>query len=387
MYLTNVEIQELIELRRYFHQYPEVAFSEHKTGEFIADKLKGMGYKVTEHIGGTGVLAELKGGKKGNWVLLRTDIDALPMKEETDLPFSSKNDGIMHACGHDAHSAILLFIAKKLLDYKDKIKGGVKLLFQPAEETGHGALQCLKHKGLLDDPKVYATLALHVWQDLPVGTIAITSGPAMAGVLQYKIKVKGHGGHGAIPEQTIDPIYAAAQLISSCQSIVSRNVPPMDTGVVTFGSIHAGSAFNIIPDEVTIEGTARYYKKEIGDLIYRRLDEIIRGIDIMFGTQTEITYDQFLSPLVNDPKVCEIVRKSALEIYPDIDIRNDLMTMGGEDMSFFLSLVPGCFFFIGAGNKEKGAIHPHHNKRFIIDEDSIPIGFSVLFASTLNLLI
>ncbi|MBN1234031.1 MAG: amidohydrolase [Candidatus Coatesbacteria bacterium] len=385
MSLTKEEISELIDLRRHFHRYPEIAFKEEKTANFIADRLGRYGYKITRGIAKTGVLAELKGNFPGDWIMLRADMDALPVQEETKLPFESAHPGIMHACGHDAHIAILLTVAKNLVQYKERIKGGIKILFQPAEECGSGAVECLKHPGLLDNPKIKAALGLHVWQDLPTGYVGITPGPVMAGVMQYKITINGKGGHGAIPEETVDPVVAAAHLITLVQTIVSRNVSPLDTGVVTVGLLNGGTAFNIIPEKVILEGTARYFRQSVGDLIYRRIDEILKGLDLTFGTNCSISYDQLTPPLVNDTYISEQVLSVARKLFPKEKIRTDIMTMGGEDMSYIANKVPCCFFLIGSGNPEKDAIYPHHSKFFKIDEDSLQYGYDLLFEAALNL--
>lgn len=382
--LTQSEIDEMIKMRRYFHSNPELGFKEFNSSKVIAKKLKELGYEVTEGIGKTGVIGLLKNKNdpsvNGKTLMLRADMDALPIQELNDIEYKSKVDGVMHACGHDGHMAILLTVSKKLMEIKDKIKGQVKVVFQPAEEGLNGALHMV-NDGVLENPKVDNAIGLHVFSTVvEIGEIGIAEGGIMAGVGEFKLIIKGKGGHGALPDETKDPIVISANIITTMQTIISRNLKPLDAGVVTFGTIKGGDSFNIIPGKVEMTGTVRTFNSETYDLIKDRFEKIVKGITEAYEADYELTYTRLNIPTVNDPEITNVVRKAAKHIVGENKIV-EYRTMGGEDMSEYLARVPGCFFFVGAKNSEKQCDYPHHNARFNIDEDSLIIGAEMMLES------
>jgi amidohydrolase len=280
------EAQALFEytqsLRRDFHMHPELGFHEVRTAGIVAKELTGLGLEVTTGVGGTGVVALIEGAKPGPVILVRADMDALPIVEETGAAYASQNSGVMHACGHDAHTAVLLTTAKLLSAHRNELAGTVKLVFQPAEE-GMGGAEKMIEQGVLENPKVDVALGLHVWNEKPVGWIGIASGPAMAGAEIFKIKVRGKGGHGAVPHLAVDPVLAAAQIVSSLQSIVSRNVAPLQTAVVSVCTIHGGDAFNVIPPTVEMTGTIRTFEPAVRTRVLERFEQVISQVAAGMG--------------------------------------------------------------------------------------------------------
>lgn len=313
--------------------------------------------------------------------MLRADMDCLPVTEENEVPYASENKGLMHACGHDAHTAVLMTVAKKLMDEKQRLKGNVKVIFQPAEEGGNGAEKMVQ-QGVLNNPHVDAAFGLHVWTSLPTGKIALNRGALLAGVHGFEVQVLGKGGHGAAPHQTIDPIVTAAQMITTLQTVVSRNVDPLSTAVVTIGSIQGGTAFNVIPDRVKFLGTVRYFDRALGDQLPDWIERIIRGTAEANGSRYELKYEKMTPPTINDPRMAEFIRDVAAEVVGMENIVMDAQTMGGEDMAFFLNEVPGCFFFVGARNDSKNLNHPHHSPHFDFDEGALEIGAEILYRAT-----
>ncbi len=376
--LSDSEIQRMIEYRRQFHKHPEIGYKEHKTSKFVSEKLKELGYKVSEGYGKTGVIGLLNENVEGKTLMLRADMDALALQELNDVEYKSQNDGVMHACGHDAHVSILLMVAEQLTKIKDKIKGKVKCLFQPAEEGLNGAKAVVKD-GALENPKVDNVFGLHVFTNMDIGTVGVSSGCIMGGVDMFDLKIIGKGGHGALPHETIDPIVATANLISSMQTIISRNVDPMQSGVVTFGTIKGGTAFNIIPEVVELSGTVRTTSNEMHDKVEKRFREIVEGVSKAFNVNYELSYYLENYPTINNPQMTALVDGVAREVIGKENII-DFRTMGGEDMSVYLNKVPGCFFFIGGRNQEKGITAPHHNPYFDIDEDSLTIGAEMMLS-------
>lgn len=374
--LTEEEKRELIEWRRNIHQYPELAYQEKRTSEIVARRLSEFGYPIQKNVAGTGVVGLLKGRGGGKTLLVRADMDALPVREENEVEYKSKNEGVMHACGHDGHTAILLMTAKKLMGEKN-LRGNIKFVFQPAEEGGNGALKMIE-EGVLENPKVDGALGLHLWNNLPVGKVAITPGPILAAVDEFTLKIIGKGGHGAMPETTIDPIVTAGQAITALQTIVSRNVSPLETVVLTIGAIHGGTAFNVIANEVVMKGTVRTYSMKVRDEISKRFEEIVKGVTSAMGASYQLDYRQVCLPTVNDFSMTEFARRVAVEVVGEENIVVGERTMGGEDFSFFLNRVPGCFILVGSRNESKGFSHSHHSSRFNFDEEALGIGVEIM---------
>ncbi|MBN1286497.1 MAG: amidohydrolase [Anaerolineae bacterium] len=371
---------DMVAKRRDFHQHPELAFEETRTAGRIADVLRGLDMEVRTGVGKTGVVGLLEGAAGGPTVMVRADMDALPVCEENTTGYISTTPGKMHACGHDGHVAVALAVADILATHRDAIAGRVKFVFQPAEEVGNGAVAMIED-GVLDDPAPDVSLGLHFWSGLETGKLAIGAGPVMAGADAFKIHIQGAGGHGAIPEETRDPVVAAAQIIMALQTVVNRNVSPLDTAVLSVCKVAAGDAFNVIPDTVDMAGTFRTYRKEVRDLLVARAETIITGIAQAMGCQASLELMPSTIPLVNDEVVTKQVLRAVEAALGTDRLAHPVRTMGAEDMSYFLDRVPGCFFFVGSGNAEKGTNYPHHHPRFDLDEDAFPVAAAAMAAA------
>ena len=355
---------EVIRLRRDFHKHPELGFEENRTSGIVRDYLNDLGIE-TRVMAKTGVVGEInnEGNKR---IAIRADMDALPINEENDVPYRSIYPGKMHACGHDAHTAMLLVTAKILSQME--FEGNIRFIFQPAEEGLNGARKMVE-EGAIDG--VDSIFGLHVWANLPSGNIAISPGPVLANVDLFRVVIKGKGGHGASPHETVDPIVASSYIISSLQSIVSRNVDPMKSAVITVGKINGGTAFNIIPENVEFEGTVRTFDEDVHNLIEKRISELIENEARAFGAKGKIEYKHLNYATVNDENLARIGRKVAARIMNVVEQEPD---MGGEDFSEYARIIPGLFAFLGTRNEEKGIIYPHHNPRFNVDEDALIYG-------------
>ncbi|WP_071191940.1 M20 family metallopeptidase [Trichormus sp. NMC-1] len=380
--LTNVRLEirslqpQLVEWRRRIHQKPELGFQEKITAEFISQKLQSWGIEHQTEIAETGIVAIIKGEKFGNGKVLaiRADMDALPILEANEVPYSSQHDGVMHACGHDGHTAIALGTAYYLHHHRQDFSGTVKIIFQPAEE-GPGGAKPMIEALVLKNPDVDAIIGLHLWNNLPLGTVGVRAGALMAAVELFRCTIFGKGGHGAIPQQTIDSIVVAAQIVNALQAIVSRNVNPIDSAVVTIGELHAGTAVNVIADTARMGGTVRYFNPDLADFFKQRIEQIIAGICQSHGASYEFDYIHLYPPVINHPQIAELVRSVAEEVIETpLGIVPECQTMGGEDMSFFLQEVPGCYFFLGSANAEKKLNYPHHHPRFDFDETALVMG-------------
>jgi amidohydrolase len=312
-------------------------------------------------------------------------MDALPMTEENDVTYASQTPGVMHACGHDSHVAMGLTIAKMLVAHKDEFAGTVKLIFQPAEE-GLGGAERMVAEGVLDNPQPDYSLSLHVWNEEPIGAICVTPGPAMAGAEMFRVVITGKGAHGASPHFGHDPIVASAQIITTLQTIVSRNVDPLDTAVLSITSIHGGTAFNIIPPEVELKGTIRTYLPETRKRILARFEEVVKGVAESLECQAAIEITKITPPVINDAKLSSRMQKLVKDVLPEDTLKTDVRTMGSEDMAFMMDDIPGCYVFIGSSNVEKGLDAKHHNPKFDIDEDAMPRGAALITAAVLDLL-
>jgi len=384
------EAQELFpytqSMRRDFHSHPELGFRERRTSEIIARELTNLGLEVQTGVAETGVVALLSGNKPGPVVLIRADMDALPIQEETNAEYASTIPGVMHACGHDGHSAILLTVAKILHTHQSDLAGTVKFVFQPAEE-GLGGAERMIIDGVLKDPVPDVTLALHLWNDKPVGWIGVSQDSSMAGAEIFKIKIRGKGGHGAAPHLAIDPILASAQIITALQSITSRNIPPLKSAVVSVCTINGGDAFNVIPQEVLLAGTIRTFDLDVRDKVLERFEVIVYGMAETMGCQAEIELNRLTPAVINNSEIATRIQKIAKTLYPSADVdSNNKTTMGSEDMAFMMELVPGCFFFVGSANSDKNLDASHHHPLFDFDEQALPQAVAIMTASAMDIL-
>lgn len=357
-------------LRRDFHRYPELGFQEYRTAEIVARELTTLGLEVSTGIAETGVVALIEGASSGPVLLLRFDMDALPVQEETGAEYASENSGIMHACGHDGHTAIGLTVARILQRHYQELAGTVKLVFQPAEE-GLGGAERMVAEGVLDNPRPDSSLALHLWNELPIGTLAFTPGPFMAASETFKIILTGRGGHGAMPHTTRDPISAAAQILNGIQTIISREVNPLDSAVISVTSIHGGHTFNVIPSQVEMEGTIRTFKPEVRLNVLQRLHELVVGIASVFGCEAEVRIKAITPAVINDPALTKLASEVAHSIFPDHNILNNYQNMVSEDMAFLMQDLPGSYFFVGSQNASLGFNASHHHPRFDFDEQAL----------------
>jgi amidohydrolase len=378
-------------LRRDFHLHPELGFREVRTGGIVAKELETLGIEVTKGVGKTGVVGLLEGAKPGPTLLLRFDMDALPIVEETGAEYASQNHGVMHACGHDGHTAIGLTVAKMLNARRDQLAGTIKFCFQPSEEGNNGekvgGAEMMMRDGVLDSPKVDITLALHLWNEKPLGWLGVAGGPVMAGADIFTVKVIGKGGHGAIPNAAIDPVVAAANIVNALQSIVSRNVAPLDPAVVSVTTIRGGTAFNVIPQEVTLEGTIRTFDNGVRQKVVERFEQIVHGVGEGMGCQIEVNIKRLTPALVNNDLVTTQVQEAARRVLPESNLDTaSYITMGAEDMAFMLEKVPGCFFFIGSNDKARHLDYGHHHPKFDFDEEALVRGSALMAAAAMTVL-
>jgi len=378
-------------LRRDFHRHPELGFSEVRTGGIVARELEALGIEVTKGVGKTGVVGLLEGTKPGPTLLLRFDMDALPIVEETGAEYASQTHGVMHACGHDGHTAIGLTVAKLLHAHRDQLAGTIKFCFQPSEEGYNGeevgGAEMMLRDGVLADPGVDMALALHIWNEEPLGWLGIAGGPMMAGADLFTVKVTGRGGHGAIPQAAVDPIVASAHIVTALQTIVSRNVAPLDTAVVSVTNVHSGTTFNVIPQEATLEGTIRTFERGVRQRVVERFEQIVRGTAEALGCQADVAIKRVTPPLVNNMPISAIVQETARHILPDADLRTaSYLTMGAEDAAFLLEKVNGCFFFVGSANKERQLDYGHHHPKFDFDEEALIRGTALMAAAAIDVL-
>jgi len=378
-------------LRRDFHMHPELGFREIRTGGIVAKELDALGIEVTKGIGKTGVVGMLEGGKPGPTLLLRFDMDALPINEETGAEYASLTPNIMHACGHDGHTAIGLTVAKILNMHKQDLAGNIKFCFQPSEE-GHngeeiGGAEMMMHDGVLDSPKVDMSLSLHIWNEKPLGWVGVANGPVMAGAEEFKVKIIGRGGHAAIPNQTVDPVVAAANIVTAVQSIVSRNVAPLETAVVSITMIHGGSAFNVIPQDVTLEGTIRTFDKRVRQTVLERFEKIVNGIGESMGCQVQSDMKQIAPAVINNEAITQKVQQTAQNILSDSMLdTGGYTTMAAEDMAFMQEKVPGCYFFIGSNDSSRHLDYGHHHPKFDFDEEALVRGVALMASAAADIL-
>ncbi len=357
-------------LRRDLHRIPETAFSEEKTSRFVADFLRDTGLEVETGIARYGVVGHLRGSGPGKTLMIRADMDALPVFEETGLAFASTHDGVMHACGHDGHMSMVLVAARILKALAPHLKGHVKFLFQPAEEGPGGALPMIA-EGVMENPRVDYSVGCHVWSGIPEGTIGVRSGALMAAMDRFELTILGRSGHSAMPHLCVDAIDVATQVINALQRVVSRQIDPIRPAVLTVGTFHAGSTFNVIPEEAVLSGTTRTFDREIWRQFPRHVEKIIRGVCDSMGASYDLNYVKGFPPLINDDDMAALVRRSAEKVVGKACVVVPEPTMGGEDMACFLERSRGCFFFLGVGRE--GGSSLHHSK-FDFNEEVLSLG-------------
>lgn len=387
MLITEIldEIKDkLMEIRANFHSHPELSFQEVRTSKLIAESLRQIGLdEVDTEIGKTGVVGLLRGGAPGKTFALRADMDALPIQEENDVPYKSQNDGVMHACGHDIHVTAVLGAAMILKTIRDRIKGNVKFIFQPAEEVAGGAKAMMDENVLEKPPKVDAIIGAHVWPGLDVGTIGIKAGPAMAAMDKFEITVTGPGGHGAKPHLTSDPVAASAQIINALQTVVSRSIDPIKPSVLSVCMIHGGDAFNIIPREVKMTGTVRTLDDEVKAKLIDKVKTIIKGIGESMGVDCEFQYMDGCPALINDPGMTELIREAGAAVVGSENIHEVEPSMGGEDFTYFARAVPGAMFNVGSRDEEAGLTSQLHRPTFDANEKTLTTAVAVLCQATM----
>jgi len=379
---NQAEFAELVAARRDLHAHPELGFQEHRTASLVAERLRALGYDVKTGVGRTGVVGVLRGtgpagGRAGRTVLLRADMDALPVQETNEVAYRSTAPGVMHACGHDAHVAIGLAVARRLAAARNAWAGTVKLAFQPAEETGEGA-EAMIADGVLDAPTVDAAFGLHVISNLPIGSISATSGAIMGSVDNFTIRIRGKGGHAAMPQDAVDPVLAAAHVTTALQSLVSRTADPFDHLVVSVTRIQTGTTDNVIPEHAELGGTVRTMGGRLYAEVPRRLAALVNGVAGGLGCTAEVDYVRQTPAVVNDEAMTALVARVAGDVVGTTNVNTGARMLGGEDFSLFLQRVPGCFAWVGSGNTARGYDAPHHSPRFDIDESAMPVGVDLL---------
>lgn len=375
--------EELIAMRRDFHKHPELGFEEQRSAGIVEQYLQNLGLE-TRRIAKTGVVAMIEGNPEGPVIMLRADMDGLPIQEENDVEYASENPGVMHACGHDAHMTMLLGAAKILTQIKEPLKGSIKLVFQPDEENA-GALPMIK-EGVLENPKVDGAIGIHIWTPLPSGTIGVSAGGVMSGLDVFQMKIKGYGGHSGYPETAIDPIIAASDIVVSAQRIQTREISSMKPMTLVFGKINGGTKANIIPDEVSMEGSIRTLYDDSKDPPIERLKTLAENVARVHHCECEVTWVRENIPLINNPKLVNEILPVAREVVEDEGKVIDYRTMASEDFSEFTARIPGVFLFLGTGNESKKTHFPHHNPRFNIDEDVLPQGAELYVKGALRYL-
>ncbi len=371
--------EDIIDIRRAVHQNPELSYDERETSELIKSKLKEYGIRFKSDVGGYGVVGLIEGRLPSPCIGLRADMDALPLNELTDVPFRSMKPGLMHACGHDTHVAMLLGAARIINMHKNELNGSVKLIFQPAEEDGGigGALPMIE-AGVMENPKVDYIFGLHITSDYPSGSFALRPGPIMAAPDLFKITIHGKGGHGSAPHQTVDPIFIGSQLVTALQGVRSRNVDPREPFVLSVCSFHSGSKNNIIPDEAILEGTIRTFNEALRRHSKVSVSRIAKKICSSFGARCDVEFKENAYPVtVNDKRATARVQRLLRRI-PGARVMDSGLLMGAEDFSRFLQKAPGVFYFLGTYNSSKGCIYPNHSSRFSVDESVLKLGTASL---------
>jgi len=382
---------DLVACRRDFHRWPELSFREVHTAARIASELHTMGLEVQTGVAKTGVVGLLRGGKApvgrpgGKTLLVRADIDALPLDEQNDVSYRSRNPGVMHACGHDAHMAMLLTAIRVLAEHRESLPGNLKFVFQPAEE-GPGGADLMIEEGVLENPRVDAAIGFHIWNELPVGVVGVRPGPLMASSDEFEIVIEGQGTHAADPHLGVDAVVVAAHVLTALQSIVSRQISPLDSAVLSVGKIVSGSAHNVIAQTAVMSGTVRTFSEELRASMPQRIEQLIQGVAMAFGATARLDYRYQYPVLSNAPEMTALIHAAATKAIGAERVVHADATMGAEDMAYFLREVPGCYFLIGSANPSKGLDKPHHHPQFDIDEDALPVGVQVIVQAVLDYL-
>lgn len=375
---SELQMERCIATRRILHQNPELAFEEHQTAQLIQQRLMQAGFEVKTGIAGTGVLGYLACGKIGPHFLLRFDMDALPIQEENDLSFASATPGKMHACGHDGHVALGLGVADLLAKHRDRLHGSYTLLFQPAEEIGQGAKAMIR-AGVLESPKPDFCLGCHLWAEKPLGWIGVKEGPVMGGASDLNIEIIGKGGHGGRPQDCADPIVAASQLITALQTIVSRNCNPLDAGVLSITSIHGGTANNIIPSEVRLRGTLRWFSPQTRDLLSTRIEVLCETLVSAMSCRASYSLNHATIPVVNHPVPVKAAQMAIARALPSVELDRNYQTLLAEDFAYYGEQIPSVFLLVGAGHAQHP--FPHHHPRFNVDEQAMQFAMTSLLAT------
>jgi amidohydrolase len=375
---------KMIQWRRYLHQHPELSYQESQTAAFVADHLQQFGLQVHINIGGHGVIGLLVGDLPGPTVALRADMDALPIQDEKTTEYSSQVPGVMHACGHDAHTATLLGLAYIFSEMRSTLAGSIKFIFQPAEEVSPGGALPLIQQGVLDDVNVI--FGVHLWTPFPIGNVYCKAGAFMAAADEFSVEIQGKGGHGGLPHETIDSVLIGSQLVTSLQSIVSRNIDPTKPSVISVGAFHAGKSFNVIAERCSLLGTVRTFDTTVRDQIRDRMKEMTHLICEAYGARCEFEYKVGYPPVINHMKEAERFFKVGGEVFGAEHTLESPLIMAGEDYAYYLQKVPGCFMFVGAGNAELGVWAPHHHPFFDIDEEAMRNAALLLAGMTLDYL-
>jgi len=373
--LPKDERDALIEMRRDLHRHPELSWQEFRTAQRVVEALRALGLEPKTEVAKTGVIVDI--GDEGPMVALRADLDALPIHEESGVPFTSLHKGVMHACGHDVHTSCLVAVARRLVENPPEF-GRVRLVFQPAEEGAGGAIQMIE-EGILDDPEFLGIYGVHIWSQMPTGRLGIAPGPIMGSVDRFELTVHGRGGHGAIPQETADPLVAGAYLIGALQTLVSRRLDPLAPAVVSVGTFEAGTAFNVIPETARITGTIRTLNTKAWEQVPALLEEIVEHAVKPFGCTSELVFKRLQLPVVNEPGATALIREAAVQLVGEEQIE-ELRMLAGEDFASYLQKVPGCFVFVGAGGTQAQAKEapPHHSPYFILDEDAFDLSVRLL---------
>ena len=378
---------ELVATRRDLHMHPETGFAVERTAGIVAERLRALNLDaVLTGVGRTGVKGVLNGGRPGKTLLIRADMDALPIEEETGLPFISQNPGKMHACGHDGHTSILLTTARILARRRDELPGTVVFCFQPAEEGGGGA-RAMIADGVMENPTVDASIGLHLLQEAPIGTVTAITGPCMSGMDGYRVMIQGKGGHGAMPHTTVDALLITAEIVTSLQALISREVDPLKPVVVTQGTFHAGTtAANIIADTATFSGTTRFFDLEVGEYVAQRFPQIVTKLAEGMRATADVNYRRGNVPVINDAHMTELVRAAAADAVGAAQVLSGPRWMPSEDYSEFTRRVPSCYFFVGSRNEETGQVWGHHHPKFDFDERALSIGVETMVGAALRYL-
>lgn len=374
--------------RRHLHEHPELAFEEYETSKFVAERLASLGVEeIRTGVGGTGVTGLIRGGGgDGKVVMVRADMDALPILEENDVDYRSAKPGVMHACGHDAHTAMLLGLTRLLVDRKGEFAGTVKVLFQPAEEVPPGGAVAMIRDGALEDPHVNAVLGLHVSSETPAGKIAVRAGAGSASSDRFRTTIRGKGGHAASPHEAIDPVVIGSQIVLAFQTLVSRETDPIEAAVVSTTAFIAGEAFNVIPDTAELRGTVRTLNQDVRDRLEKRLVEMAHGIARAGGAEADVEFIRGYPGIVNNEAMTETVRRAAIEAVGEENVIDSPIGMGGEDFAYFSLERPGCFFNVGTRNEERGIVWGHHHPRFDVEEEGMSAGIATMGNAVLSYL-